>query len=212
MVTFVCRFPIKNKVLLAKWVAAVRRDKWQPGVNDVLCSEHFDGSCFRSYNLQVRLKEDAVPSIFQFPEQLRKSTVPRQVPERHERPNTSSNIIDTPTKIPSSPSTSSVPLEHSYSINKSPCGIKRKYDQILAARERQCSSVSYRLKGVRRKLIRRQKKLKDMGDIVKHLKLRKDVSEDAVRLLEQCFGSIPAEMLRRKLAGRKNAPYSDAIR
>jgi len=124
-----------------------------------------------------------------------------------QRPRT--NNIDTPTEV-SSPSTSPVPAEHNYSINRSPRGIKRKCDEILAARERQRSSAAYHMKGVCRKLIRHQKKLKDMSDVVKHLKLQKDINEDAVRLIE-CFGSTAAEILRDKLASKKNAPYSDVI-
>ena len=82
---------------------------------------------------------------------------------------------------------------HSYVLNQSPCGLKRKYDAMLETRQQQCS----RLKSVCRKLLRQQKKLKDKRDIIKQLKVCKDMNEDAVRVTEDCFGSIPAEMLRR---------------
>ena len=73
------RFPLKNQELLKKWIVALRRDGWQPGPSDTLCSEHFDSTCFRHYSLQVRLKEDAVPSLFHFPPHLcEPATVPRR--------------------------------------------------------------------------------------------------------------------------------------
>jgi THAP domain/Transposase protein len=212
-----CRFPLKNPTLLAKWVAAMRRDKWHPGPNDLLCSEHFDSNCFRSYNLQVRLKEDAVPSIFNFPMHLRKQhRAPRRVIERKCQMDTScgpSTSLVTSSGASSSSGISTCTLnEHNYILNLSPRGIKRKYDAMLAATNKRCTEMVNRLHGVRRKLLRRQKKLNNMKDIITQLKSRKDMSEEAVTVIEQCFGSLPAELLRRKLTVKKNEPYSDLIR
>jgi hypothetical protein len=81
---YIFRFPFKNKSLFFKWIAAMRRDKWQPSAADVICSEHFESHCFRFYNSQARLKEDAVPSIFKFPLHLQKQVKVRRALIRHE--------------------------------------------------------------------------------------------------------------------------------
>ena len=201
------RYPLKNTELLNKWVAAVRRDKWNPQPSDVLCSEHFDNSCFRTYRAQVRLIADAVPSIFQFPDHLKSPTsaaVPRRCITRH---------------VPSSVSPAeetSVPVfasgEHNYVLQSSPHGIKRKYEEMLAAREQRNTVTVRRLKGMRRKLFRKHKSLQNMKDVIKSLKSRNDINKEAVNLIEQCFGTIPAELLKRKLHGVRNQAYTDIIR
>lgn len=75
-----CRFPFKRKELLAKWIKAIRRDKWEPTSTTFICSVHFSESCFRRYSLQIRLKEDAVPSIFDFPAHMQKKVHKQQQP------------------------------------------------------------------------------------------------------------------------------------
>lgn len=62
------KFPLNDKPLLSKWITALRRDKWLPTPSSKLCSVHFTDDCFRVYHYQIRLREDAVPTIFQFPD------------------------------------------------------------------------------------------------------------------------------------------------
>ena len=67
-------FPHKNPQLLQKWVKAIRREKWFPTQSSVLCSTHFSDDCFVEGKKNRRLKKDAVPSIFNFPEHLQEDT------------------------------------------------------------------------------------------------------------------------------------------
>jgi hypothetical protein len=94
----------------------------------------------------------------------------------------------------------------------SPSAVKRKYDMILN-RERQLKQLaSKRLKVARRRLFRQQTKMSNMKDIITQLKSKTDVSRTAIDLIESCFGSIPAELLRRKLLASSKEVYSDVTR
>ena len=66
------RFPFSAPDVLNTWVVNMKRDKWKPSKHAVLCSEHFSSDCFDKTGLTVRLREDAVPTIFRFPDHLQK--------------------------------------------------------------------------------------------------------------------------------------------
>ena len=69
------QFP-KDKVMRKKWADQVKRhrDKWEPTDHSVLCSKHFEQSCFSTDQLLAQslglgkfkpsLKSDAVPTLF----------------------------------------------------------------------------------------------------------------------------------------------------
>ena len=68
-------FPHQNTNLLKKWVHAICRKQWKPTKHSFICSDHFHESCFviRPGAEGRRLKDDAVPSIFQtFPSYYQK--------------------------------------------------------------------------------------------------------------------------------------------
>jgi hypothetical protein len=79
------KFPFSDTDLLKKWKSAVKRKKWEPKKeSSVLCSLHFEDSCFKSDLIPHRLgktyeerkksvlrkrkvlKKDAVPTIFDY--------------------------------------------------------------------------------------------------------------------------------------------------
>nr|CAI5841308.1 unnamed protein product [Callosobruchus analis] len=65
-------FP-KDAALRKKWIGALRRKDFVPSTRAVICSKHFKNSDYvQTYMDSLRLKKDAVPSIFDFPEQLLK--------------------------------------------------------------------------------------------------------------------------------------------
>uniref|UniRef100_UPI00358FFAC5 uncharacterized protein n=1 Tax=Myxine glutinosa TaxID=7769 RepID=UPI00358FFAC5 len=57
-------FPRRSPNLLRQWILKVRREKWVPSSRSVLCSDHFEESCFDRTGAVVRLKMDAVPTLF----------------------------------------------------------------------------------------------------------------------------------------------------
>jgi len=69
------RFP-KDPAKCCSWVQATRRIEpdgkvWQPRASSTLCSRHFTEESFDKTGATVRLRDDAVPSIFDFTVNLR---------------------------------------------------------------------------------------------------------------------------------------------
>ncbi|KAM9311759.1 DNA transposase THAP9 [Gastrophryne carolinensis] len=66
------RFPRSNPALLDKWCRAMKRatstgELWMPSRYQRLCSLHFQQSCFDTTGQTKRLRDDVIPSIFNFP-------------------------------------------------------------------------------------------------------------------------------------------------
>ena len=80
-------FPHQNPNLLKKWVHAICRKQWKPTKHSFICSDHFHESCFviRPGAEGRRLKDDAVPSIFQtFPSYYQKDIKFRRSPRKRQ--------------------------------------------------------------------------------------------------------------------------------
>ena len=90
--------------------------------------------------------------------------------------------------------------------------MKRKYDILMNNEKRHRERLEKRIKLVRRKLIRKNKRIAGMTDIIKELKSRKDITSEAVNVIEGCFGNVPAKMLKRTLRESKKAEYSKTVR
>ncbi|KAM3926482.1 DNA transposase THAP9 [Leptodactylus fuscus] len=74
------RFPRSNPALLDKWCRAMKRatstgELWMPSRYQRLCSLHFQQSCFDTTGQTKRLRDDVIPSIFNFPEDTQKAEV-----------------------------------------------------------------------------------------------------------------------------------------
>ncbi|XP_078124860.1 THAP domain-containing protein 1-like isoform X2 [Sander vitreus] len=71
------RFPLSDRRRLKQWVINVRRHNWTPTPASRLCSMHFEEDQFFIDNMcRRRLKDTAVPTIFNFPPHLRKKEHP----------------------------------------------------------------------------------------------------------------------------------------
>ena len=53
-----------------KWTTNLRRDNFTPSKCTVICFEHFHSSCYDRTGQTVRLRPNAEPTLFQFPEHL----------------------------------------------------------------------------------------------------------------------------------------------
>jgi hypothetical protein len=82
------RFP-KDTALKQRWAEKIKRKNWKPTSNSVLCSRHFDTSCYQvppGVGRKVRLFPDALPTNFpEFPEHMKPVSAksgkkPRKVP------------------------------------------------------------------------------------------------------------------------------------
>lgn len=82
------RFPLKNKLLLDKWVHNMRRSNWTPSGLSRICSAHFEPDCYeqKGWASKKTLKGDAVPTIFDFPEHLQKKIKTRPSPKKRKLP------------------------------------------------------------------------------------------------------------------------------
>ncbi|XP_049954808.1 THAP domain-containing protein 1-like [Schistocerca serialis cubense] len=75
-------FPFSRSEMQKLWAQAIRRDKCSPTAYSTICSRHVTENCYKvrpGASLRL-LKEDAVPSIFDFPKHIqRKMTARRQL-------------------------------------------------------------------------------------------------------------------------------------
>ncbi|XP_029828736.2 THAP domain-containing protein 1 isoform X1 [Ixodes scapularis] len=63
------KFPLTRPELLELWLHNLNREPgWEPNVRSVLCSDHFLEKCFDRTGQTVRLRADALPTIFAYPE------------------------------------------------------------------------------------------------------------------------------------------------
>ncbi|KAL8563690.1 hypothetical protein ACOMHN_050518 [Nucella lapillus] len=60
------RFPYNEPERLKKWLVNMGRGSFRPSSRALVCSAHFEDSCFYRFGLHTRLKEDAVPTVFDF--------------------------------------------------------------------------------------------------------------------------------------------------
>jgi len=74
----------------------MRRDNFTPSKQSKLCSKHFTNDCYdiSPWSSQKKLKNDAIPSIFDFPTHLNKNTKPRKPPTNRQHNIISNNTND----------------------------------------------------------------------------------------------------------------------
>ncbi|XP_075458763.1 THAP domain-containing protein 1-like [Ascaphus truei] len=151
------RFPHGRPDVLKKWVTNMRRDIFKPSSKAVLCSDHFEEFCFDRTGQTIRLRTDAVPTMFTFPERMKKdrklyNPVPAQQDTKEQQ-----DIKEQPPSppLPSSdeiitmqePVEKCVTAEHDYCITDSPRALKRRLDEALST----LNSVKRRLKVTQQK-------------------------------------------------------------
>ena len=76
-------FHYKNSELLQKWIQAVKSKNWVPNKYSLICSDHFEPSCFfvRPGKVGCRLYDNSVPTIFpSFPAYYQKEQRKRKLP------------------------------------------------------------------------------------------------------------------------------------
>uniref|UniRef100_A0A8K9X261 THAP-type domain-containing protein n=1 Tax=Oncorhynchus mykiss TaxID=8022 RepID=A0A8K9X261_ONCMY len=76
-------FPKRDPKRIKEWVGQMKWKDWQPTPHSLLCSEHFEERCMDRTGQTVRLRDDAIPTIFAFPSHLQKKVFSklRQFPE-----------------------------------------------------------------------------------------------------------------------------------
>ena len=130
-----CRFPLLNKELLSKWLVSMKRDNWKPKATDRICSKHFEDCYIRKYASSVQLRENAVPTLFDFPRHLQAKKSTRRVLVHNVIAPQSADCSELPAieSVSSEKNASVVKIlqeQHNYALMVSPRGIKRKYELL----------------------------------------------------------------------------------
>ncbi|XP_010894214.1 uncharacterized protein LOC105025312 isoform X1 [Esox lucius] len=66
------RFPKRDPKRLKEWLRQMKWKDWLPTPHSLLCSEHFEERFMDRTGQTVRLRDDAIPTIFAFPNHLQK--------------------------------------------------------------------------------------------------------------------------------------------
>uniref|UniRef100_UPI00358F8B22 THAP domain-containing protein 6-like n=1 Tax=Myxine glutinosa TaxID=7769 RepID=UPI00358F8B22 len=150
------RFPRCNPDRLRQWLINMRRDRWMPTARSVLCSKHFTAQSFHTFGLRVKLRDSAVPTIFDLPRHLQKkvnnrkcpavriSTPPLREPDLHSCPLPQQNAPVDPL------------AEHNYATMDSPRKLKHKLDKSIERLEicqKKMKVVHQRTRRFKRKVV-----------------------------------------------------------
>ncbi|XP_075750782.1 THAP domain-containing protein 1-like [Rhipicephalus microplus] len=180
------RFPRSQPHLYEQWVVNLKRDKWKPSPGSRLCSSHFTEACFDRSGSRTRLKSDAIPTLFSFPEHLQKKT-PKRKPPKDRAPipdlSTSDEAPSSPPAPPPEPSESA--FDHSYAVLDTPRILKRRLDM--------CTSVA---EGVKKRLKLSQQRERQLKTRVASLsEIVDDLSRSNLflKMLAKCWRSALPE-------------------
>ncbi|KAH7971390.1 hypothetical protein HPB49_023206 [Dermacentor silvarum] len=70
------KFPLDSPMLLKAWVHNVNLPPpWEPTEDSLLCSDHFLERCFERSGSTARLRPDAVPTIFAYPDNRQQDVI-----------------------------------------------------------------------------------------------------------------------------------------
>lgn len=90
---FYFRFPLKDPILLKKWLKNLRWKDWKPAPNSKICSDHFEKKCFIVREKRKRLHSWAVPTIFSFPNRYLERKVCETFLKHKANMNTCFNVV-----------------------------------------------------------------------------------------------------------------------
>lgn len=108
-----------------------------------------------------------------------------------------------PTNGPESPKSSTVYVDHSYSLQESPKAVKRKLTEALD----HIDNLQKMLKTTHQKS-RRLQKVTSLQEVVKSLKEKQFVSDNGAEMLSKTYSDIPSEMLERILTDKTTGKLS----
>ncbi|GFU84617.1 THAP domain-containing protein 3 [Trichonephila clavipes] len=62
------KFPVKKPGLLKAWLKMIRRENFKPSAHSLICSDHFEETCFeyQPFTNRRQLKRGSIPTIFVF--------------------------------------------------------------------------------------------------------------------------------------------------
>ncbi|XP_019745979.1 THAP domain-containing protein 1 isoform X2 [Hippocampus comes] len=161
------KFPLARPDICGKWVAAMRRNNFKPTKYSNICSQHFTKECFkRECNNRV-LKENAVPSLFDFNADIKSECLEDPFPSEIHFPlsfpltsdpvmeEVESEPVRSPPDIPGD--TVMVSCDHNYTAEDS-ARQKKRIQQL----EEQLELLRKKLKTTQQKCRRQERQLKSL--------------------------------------------------
>ena len=182
-ITFHC-FPHRDKVLVRRWEIATKIDKFRALPNDVLCSNHFSRECYK-YTGSSKLKEDAVPDIFSFPNTSSHCKAPlsveRNPPRKREPLDVKIAVVEKKAKIetlaPVSPT-------------------KEELREIIKTKDAKIEKQKSKIKVLQQKVRRKTAKIQNLQELISDMKekglLRPSVSD----FLTESFSGLSCDLIR----------------
>ena len=152
------RFPLKNPSLLNSWVTAMKRANWKPTTCSVLCEKHFTPNDYAMPQTQSvkcagqtkkYLKPDAVPSIFDFPKNLKTSVKNKKPPTKRKAPSPKKTV---PIKKPKY-STQLNMQDHSYCTSPS---------KVIPRMKKSLEKKKKKIRALTSKNLRKEKTIKGL--------------------------------------------------
>ena len=197
------KFPLDNTALCKVWVVALRREKFTPTKHSDLCCDHFCPTDYVSNSnadSNARLKPDAVPSIFNFPKRLITSKKERKPPTKRQPP----------VKKKIDQLSSQQQLDPDVESPKPPAKKQKKIPSPQKIKLRR------KIKTLKQKLRRREKKIETLNDILRDLKNKNLLSEDIGKIIKQNFSGITKELISFELENKdckaRGRRYSDEVK
>ncbi|GAA6106970.1 THAP domain-containing protein 6 isoform X1, partial [Tachysurus ichikawai] len=128
------RFPSDAK-LRKIWETALRKEGFSATPHTVLCSQHFTEDAIDRTGQIVRLREGAVPSIFNFPAHLQKKPIKPRKTATSQKAAAPYEVVVVKADSNSNKDKTKT-LEHSYALDPSPNRVKDRLAKALANMER----------------------------------------------------------------------------
>ena len=184
-------FPLHNKDLCQKWIAALRRVDFKPTPNSSVCSDHFLPSDYTDLTSERRkLKQDVIPTIFNFPMHLVRKTSKRKSPTKR----TTDADEDEP-KPPSAKKTKA---------NSSP-PVSPKKKKLLR-----------KIETLKQKVRRKESKIQSLKSLVDKLEEENLLASDAAYIIKQNFSGLKSELFGSELKNQNRSPkghrYTDEVK
>ena len=180
-------FPLKDNNLLTKWLIAMRREDFKPTIHSRICGKHFKSSDYYSYSRE--LLKSAIPSVFNFPAHLQKPKKERRLIKRTFSESTCSSTSSS-TNIENK-------KKRTIEFPKSPTEDDLK-EQLIE----QELKLKSKIKVLKQKVRRKERKLKNMSEMVEALKEKKLLSNDASSKIENAFSGLDSSITHQTNMGR----------
>ncbi|MBN3299071.1 THAP2 protein, partial [Amia calva] len=185
----------------AAWIRRVRRVDFVPSLYTFLCSDHFEASCFDRTGQTVRLREDAVPTIFNFPGQKHKMV------HHHLLQHYQKAMAPIEASTPASPGqpvrSPDVYEDHSYCL----VSLSAAKEKILDLKE-QLEAARKKLKASQQRERRLGMRWAEMKELVSCLKRKKLIpSGPPLEVIESTLSSMDLKVLMKEMKAQSRSAY-----